>query len=90
MCGSLTRGAATGTLSFEHLQQCFFRAYDLGGVRKRCFRRRKVGCNGDNENCDDFTSELTCPVQRGPAVFDPGRWLGGGNGGSGILLIECE
>ena len=74
---------------FKHLQRASFDT-DLVVYEGNCFQKTQVGCNGDNENCDDFTSELTCPVQEGQQyLIRVGGWESG-NSGSGILLIECE
>ena len=78
-----------GDPSLEHLQQLSFDT-DLVVYRGNCFQKIRVGCNGDNESCDDFTSELTCPVQEGRQyLIRVGGWESG-DSGSGILLIECE
>ena len=79
----------TGTLRLSTCNSASFDT-DLVVYEGNCFQKTQVGCNGDNENCDDFTSELTCPVQEGQQyLIRVGGWEAG-NSGSGILLIECE
>ena len=79
----------TGTLRLSTCNSASFDT-DLVVYRGNCFQKIQVGCNGDNESCDDFTSELTCPVQEGQQyLIRVGGWESG-DSGSGILLIECE
>ena len=87
MCGSLTPRCA-GHLRLSTCNSASFDT-DLVVYEGNCFQKTQVGCNGDNESCDDFTSELTCPVQQ-DKVFDSRWWLGKWQQWRRYSLIECE
>ncbi|MAV55727.1 MAG: hypothetical protein CMJ28_07215 [Phycisphaerae bacterium] len=79
----------TGTLRLSTCNSASFDT-DLVVYEGNCLNKVQIGCNGDNDDCDDFTSELTCAVQQGQQyLIRVGGWENG-NSGSGILLIECE
>jgi polyhydroxybutyrate depolymerase len=55
-----------------------------------CANKVQVACNGDDDNCSDYTSYLEFPVIAGENyLIRLGGWESG-NAGNGILRITCE
>ena len=55
-----------------------------------CLSKVQVACNGDADNCSNFTSEIEYPTDSGESyLIRLGGWEAG-NEGNGILLITCE
>ncbi|MCH2133653.1 MAG: hypothetical protein MK116_07875 [Phycisphaerales bacterium] len=63
---------------------------DLVVYQGDCFNLDQVSCNGDSDNCADFTSYLQFSVVAGQDyLIRVGGWEPG-NVGNGSLLIECN
>ena len=78
--GSLTVSTC-GTAAFDT---------DLVVYQGSCSDQNQIACNGDNDDCSDYTSLLQVDVTSGEQyLIRVGGWESG-NSGSGTLLIDCE
>ena len=63
---------------------------DIVVYRGGCDDQMQIGCNGDSDNCEDFTSFLQTSVVAGEQyLIRIGGWENG-NVGNGSLLIQCD
>ena len=79
----------TGTLT---VSTCNIVNFDTDVVvyQGNCDNKKQVACNGDDDNCADFTSFLQMPVTSGESyLIRVGGW-DQESVGNGDLLIECN
>jgi hypothetical protein len=81
--------SCTGTLTVSTCDIVNFDT-DLVVYQGTCQVKEQVACNGDADNCADFTSYLEMPVTAGESyLIRVGGWENG-NVGNGSLSITCD
>lgn len=79
----------TGSLT---LSTCSTASFDTDIVlyEGTCETKVQIACNGDSDNCDNYTSELTTKVIEGNTyLIRLGGWWGD-SAGTGSLTISCD